>query len=223
MAGNARLAELFGPPETEPGFIDWHMIESRTGLLMPSDYIEWANTYTSLYVDGFLRILHPVNFFSVATREEIAEELMGISEMDPPLRQETYDAHGDPIGEALPIYPCFPESGGLLPWGNTDNGDILMWLTEGSPNEWRIIVVDGDSYTWQEFDCGFSDFLIGLLESTLPQVNLPGDLRPAIKEFQGYGTSSSGRKIPIWRSTSRWDQYFEQQRAEIDLRNRPPR
>ena len=34
--------------------------------------------------------------------------------------------------ERLPL-PPFPEQGGVLPLGRTDNGDELYWVTQGPP------------------------------------------------------------------------------------------
>jgi hypothetical protein len=222
MAANARLAEILGPPETTPSVIDWIDIERRLGLMLPADYVQWAESYTSLYIDGFLRVLHPVNFFSRTDKGGIGEDLMGVAEMDPPVRMEVYDSRGRILGEELPAYPCYPSENGLVPWGNTDNGDLLLWISEGNPESWQIVVVDGDSHTWQEFECGFSEFLVGLFEAQFSQVILPTELRPAIQEFQGYQPGFGRGNVPIWRPTSRWVEYFDQRRAERERRNRPP-
>lgn len=218
----AVLAELFGPSETGVDLINWSEIDSKLNLRLPSDYIQWAEVYPGLYVDGFLRILHPLNFFGTYTREQISEELSGIREIDPQICQEVFDPRGNIIGEELPIYSCFPQEGGVLPWGNTDNGDMLLWLTEGHPDSWKVVVVDGDVFSWQEFDCGFSDFLVGLFTNRFSQKILPDDLNPAIKEFQGFSLNSRGRRVPVWRATSRWMEHFDQQLAEREQRNRPP-
>lgn len=217
----ARLVEMFGPPETDPGPIDWERIEGLNGIVLPSDYMRWAGSYTSIYVDGFLRILHPINFFAISSRAQIAAELAGVEEIDPPLRNEVYNSAGVLVAEELPMYPPFGEPGSLLPWGNTDNGDMLMWETSNErPDGWRVVVVDGDSNVWQEFDCGFAEFLIGLFDRQFIQVNLPSDIKPAVKEFQGYRVDSDDRKTPIWRASSDWIQYFEQKRDEIEEMNR---
>jgi hypothetical protein len=48
----------------------------------------------------------------------------------------------------------FPEEGGLLPWGVTDNGDILNWITSDNPEKWSILVYDGrsgDAYEYKNY------------------------------------------------------------------------
>lgn len=216
------LAELFGPSETRVDRIDWSADASKLGLNFPSDYMRWAETYPGLYVDGFLRVLHPSNFFSVYALEQISEEVSGIRESDPQMCHELFDSRGNLVGEELPIYTCFPQPGGVLPWGNTDNGDLLLWVTKGHPDSWKVVIADGDVFSWQVFDCGFSEFLVGLFTNGFTQRIVPNGLKSAIKEFQGFSYNSKGRKIPVWRPTSRWAEYFEMQRVERAQRNRPP-
>jgi hypothetical protein len=37
-------------------------------------------------------------------------------------------------------FPLFPESGGALPWGRSDNGDVAYWLTKGKPDAWTVAI-----------------------------------------------------------------------------------
>jgi hypothetical protein len=39
--------------------------------------------------------------------------------------------------DRLPL-PPFPEPGGVLPLGRTDNGDELYWVTDGDPDDWPV-------------------------------------------------------------------------------------
>ena len=61
-------------------------------------------------------------------------------------------------------YPLFPESGGLLPWGCTGNGDHLQWRTLGEPEQWTVAV----------WDCGEAEF------RTFSQHNLTGFLHAVV-------------------------------------------
>jgi hypothetical protein len=43
--------------------------------------------------------------------------------------------------ERLPL-PPFPQEGGVLPLGRTDNGDELYWVTEGDPDGWPVALLE---------------------------------------------------------------------------------
>ena len=58
--------------------------------------------------------------------------------------------------EDLP-FPMWPSSGGLLPFGTTDFGDTLFWLTLGAPEDWCVVVMGRDPP--ETFDCDMMDFL----------------------------------------------------------------
>jgi hypothetical protein len=75
-------------------------------------------------------------------------------------------------------YPCWPEPGGLLPFGATDNGDYLLWLTRGSPAAWRVVVWDRRLGNFEVFDCDLTDFLAGLAGGEIEPEEFPDDLLP---------------------------------------------
>ncbi|MET9399451.1 hypothetical protein [Kitasatospora sp. NPDC002965] len=61
----------------------------------------------------------------------------------------------------------------LLPFATTINGDVVFWICESvDPETWEIVVfkrqpVCGtDPWTW--FEVGFGEFLVGLLDGTVP-------------------------------------------------------
>ena len=58
-------------------------------------------------------------------------------------------------------YPLSPEPGGLYPWGSTDNGDWLYWLTNGEPDSWRVIGFSNSG--WAEFSGTMTEFLVAVL------------------------------------------------------------
>ncbi len=39
----------------------------------------------------------------------------------------------------LYVYPVYPEPGGVFPWAFLQDGGVLYWLTEGSPEVWRTL------------------------------------------------------------------------------------
>jgi hypothetical protein len=65
----------------------------------------------------------------------------------------------------------FPEPGGLLPFGHRDE-KYFTWKTDGQPDDWKVVEIwlyEDDGY--QEFDMGFTEFLISVLKRT---IQIPG-------------------------------------------------
>jgi hypothetical protein len=59
--------------------------------------------------------------------------------------------------------PFFPESDGYLPYGVTDNGDTLFWVTTGAPGEWTTAVMGPREPEVFLFPGGVVEFLAELL------------------------------------------------------------
>jgi hypothetical protein len=57
-------------------------------------------------------------------------------------------------------YSVYPDAPGLLPWGRDENGSVMLWLTEGEPNDWPIVLVriEGGHERW---DLSLTSFLAG--------------------------------------------------------------
>ena len=73
-------------------------------------------------------------------------------------------------------YPFWPEPGGLLPFGGTDNGDTLFWLQRGSPDDWPVVVWDRGRLGYELLDCGLTDFLAGLATGAILPKEFPDGL-----------------------------------------------
>jgi hypothetical protein len=55
----------------------------------------------------------------------------------------------------------FPTHGGLLPFGGTDNGDIVSWITGGAPDEWDVFFWEFHGLKTIELkSLSFSEFLV---------------------------------------------------------------
>lgn len=70
-------------------------------------------------------------------------------------------------------YALFPEPGGLLVWGVTDNGDEFYWLTEGAPDDWTVVV--SSRHEWWSYDGGALSLLGGLLRREIHCPGLPDE------------------------------------------------
>ena len=62
------------------------------------------------------------------------------------------------VGERIP-YALFPEEEGIIPFGMTDNGDVLFWGA-GSTSR-NIIINEARSDEWENFYISFVDFIFG--------------------------------------------------------------
>ena len=69
-------------------------------------------------------------------------------------------------GETIP-YELFPNEDGILPFGITDNGDVLFWQTSKEQDNWKIIVNEVRSPDWEAFEMSMTKFLLEILSRRL--------------------------------------------------------
>jgi hypothetical protein len=148
------LSLVSGPPDpVEAGTRQgWVNVEQVLGIVLPLDYMDFINTFGSGQVGGFIAVLNP---FSHDDTLSLVSE--GFSRLD--ALRFLKARHG----ESECPYPLYPEEGGLLPWGITDNGDVLFWQTLGDPDEWSIVVNEGRRPIFEEFACSVTTFLVRVL------------------------------------------------------------
>ena len=140
----------------------WEPIEAELGTALPQDYKDFVRTYGSGYFMQFLGINVP--------RSE-----------NPNVRFESQVpviCSGFLDDEDLP-YPLWPNEDGLLPFGGTDNGDELFWLTRGPPDTWKVVVWDRGLGGFEVFDRRLTDFLAGLATGEILPKEFPEDLLPS--------------------------------------------
>ncbi|HNW08045.1 MAG TPA: SMI1/KNR4 family protein [Verrucomicrobiota bacterium] len=149
------LTVLLPPPQPVevPTTEDWRAIESLLGEL-PADYKAFVERFGTGKINEFILVLNP------ASKNPY---LNLVREMEPILSalRELIQS-----GEPCP-FPLHPESGGLLPFGKTDNGDALFWLTQGEPDKWHVVVNSARDATYERFECDATDFLAGILTRQL--------------------------------------------------------
>ncbi|MEU3050653.1 hypothetical protein ABZ705_29805 [Streptomyces sp. NPDC006984] len=144
---------------SKPRGIDWAFIERELGAPLPEDFKELSDFYTGLILDDFLSVHAPdpgaeSEFISVA--QEFLEDLE--------------DLHGSDMSYG---YAPFPELGGLIPWGDSPEGDTWYWKTgQSDPGRW-LIVVSGHNDDWVEVDETLTGYLAGLVRGTLLPYALP--------------------------------------------------
>ena len=144
---------IFPPvaPNEAPRSAEWSEIERKLGIALPADYKHFLERYGSGRIDEFISIFNPIasNKF-LNLNHQIEEQLNVIRELK---------AEGS---EVVP-FKRFPADGGILPFGKTDNGDVLFWVTVGQPDTWSVAVNASRSPEWEVFSCGMVEFLSNVL------------------------------------------------------------
>jgi hypothetical protein len=162
MSLNSLLAILPLPqsPVEVPTTETWNATEMQLGRL-PEDYKSFVDRFGTGSVSGFLWILNPGSqnrhLNLLREKEPILSALRELRES----------------GELCP-YPLHPEPGGLLPFGKSDNGDALYWLTTGEPERWPIVVNAARDPAYERFECDMTDFLAGILTQRIRCSIFPG-------------------------------------------------
>lgn len=140
------LVAVVPPPEypDESGSLDdlaGH--EREMGLTLPADFREYAVRYGSgWFLDTFLGFKNPfVTNFAVAT---VADGFC----------QRVFERGVVP-------WPQFPSRPGLFDIGGNENGDRLLFLADGDPDHWPIVVVPhgATSNQFERWDLPFGTFL----------------------------------------------------------------
>jgi hypothetical protein len=147
------LLALIQPPAvtsvSEP--VNWKQISSEINSDVPDDYKRLVELYGPGCFANFIWVHDPrsdnpsLNF---AKQVDIRLDAFRV------LRSQ----HPDEVA-----FKLFPEPGGFLPWGATDNGDVLGWLTSGSVDRWRVLVAAARDARIAEYPLNMTAFLHGVL------------------------------------------------------------
>jgi hypothetical protein len=140
------LATIAPPPDSPDEVAtpkELHEIQKRFGITLPTDYRVFSLRYGSGYFIGtFLEIWTP---FMVDLPKESADQ----------------------NGRAFWFHKCgylpwapFPANPGTLEIGGNEHGDTILYLTEGDPDHWPILVVPHeDEGNYERWDTPLVSFL----------------------------------------------------------------
>src|SRR5215216_7950686 len=159
-----RLRELLPPPAepVEAGRSDgWAEIEAALGTALPGDFKAFTERYGSGTVDDFLYLFNPF---------AAGEDGNLLAEKDRVLA--AYARTRARFPERLRL-PPFPEPGGVLPLGRTDNGDELYWVTRGDPGDWPVALMESRAARQEVHRMPVTGFLAALAAGELPSRILP--------------------------------------------------
>ncbi len=168
------LKKLLPPPKNpcKPGDEKgWRLLEHVLGTALPKDYKAFIGTYGTGGIDDFLWFLTPFE----------ADENVNLLKRTQVLRDsylELQQKHPDYYQHAF-----FPDEGGLMPWGYTDNGDELYWLTKGEPEEWPIVAYESRSSDYEVYHLTLTDFIAQIVSKEVVCEVFPDDFPAEAPEF----------------------------------------
>lgn len=131
----------------------WPTFEQQLSTELPDDYKRFIEWYGSGCVSMFLWIFNP---FSSNKNLNLIEQA------------KFYAKQFKKLGEQSKIFPIFPEPGGLLPFGVSDNGDVFYWLTSPhGPRQWKVAINKTRSDHYELFEMSMTGFLLGIVEEKI--------------------------------------------------------
>lgn len=143
---------------------EWQHIEANIGIILPYDYKEYIRYFGTGSFADFLYIYNPFD-----------EEMNLVQAIQQELNVYQSCKRTTPQYCGFPIYT---ESAGLLPWGRTDNGDSLHWLTQGHPDKWAVIVYDSKYIQHQRYEMSMTTFIARWLLREIDVPFFPKDIFP---------------------------------------------
>jgi SMI1-KNR4 cell-wall len=156
--GLERLRSIVPPPAEplEAGAPDqWPRVEAELGTRLPDDFKRFTELYGSGKFDDFLYLLNPFAADPAGNLVAARDTMLA-----------AYAETRAKFPDRLPL-PPYPEPGGLLPLGRSDNGNELYWLTEGEPSSWAVVAFAGRSTRHEIHRHPVTRFLALLLSGAL--------------------------------------------------------
>ncbi len=145
----------------------WNDFQRTIGTALPADYKWLINTYGSGVFRGILVLWNP---FSKD------KEINLLKQVTPVLK-----SFGQRFRGEFPL-PCFPEPGGLLPFGGDQDRVYLFWKTLGPPEQWHIVHYKSDDGGYRIYPMGIVEFLVQWIAGRIPDSFLgPGNCRTVVK------------------------------------------
>ncbi|MFD3513351.1 SMI1/KNR4 family protein [Streptomyces sp. NPDC058657] len=161
-SGLAALTALVPPPtKPELGEGSWERLYERLGTRLPTQYVELMQRYGGGCWAGWLRMDTPLS----ADRYGLAAHIDAAC--------DGYRSLRDSFPESFAL-AVWPEPGGILPFGDSIDGDTLCWLTVGdSPDEWPLIVYPRHDAQGPPLPLPLADTLLEWLRGRFADAGLP--------------------------------------------------
>ena len=169
------LQKLLPPPKSPLlTTVDWSLVETELGMPLPEDYKAFISTYGNVILCDRLYVIHPLSNGSITGfRESMIALLSGV-------------LHGVPTGRDQVPYPDYPTPGGLFPVIQIEE-NLICWITDGTPEQWRILY-------WAEFGQTVREYRMSLTEFLIDIFRLKSDLFPNELSLKRFDVGSPTRK-----------------------------
>jgi hypothetical protein len=168
MTWAMRRLKAHAPPPPDPVETGdparWPEVEKAMGTALPRDYKDFTATYGSGRFDELLWLFNP---FAPGGDGNLVDERDGVL--------ADYAASRRKFPDHYPL-PPWPEPGGVLPLGRSDNGNELYWVTKGEPDDWQVAIFGSRSPGFDLHDGGIVRFLADLVSGRLETSQLPDDV-----------------------------------------------
>ena len=148
------INDVLPPPEYReelPEEGGWERVERELGTRLPKDYKTFIETYGTGSISNFLMIANP---FSKNRYVNLLSSARMILDAYRTSRANAPEYFKDNV---------FPEENGILPFGSTDNGDVLYWRTLGDPDDWTVTLYESRGSEHFAYDGSMTEFLVDLL------------------------------------------------------------
>ena len=149
----ARLKRLVPPPAQPVGvgsLDEWWLVEQRLGVALPTDYRDFIFAYGTGLFARFFRVYSPFAAGSMSLYSSVQDTCEW--------RRNTKREFPDRVP-----YPIYPESPGILPWGNDENGHDYYWFMEGGPDDWIVLADDVRGRGFSEHRCSMTEYLADVI------------------------------------------------------------
>ncbi len=146
-------------PVLVPSHDEFSLLERELATQLPTDYFEFWRTYGAGAISDFLGVLRPQQR---AQFKGFVGHALHWLRLDAPKPRTNWDPH--------------PAIGGLIPWGGTDNGDVLCWRTIGEPPEWTVTVLPPRTDVVDDYGLTMTRFLSRWIAGDLVVKSFPTDI-----------------------------------------------
>lgn len=167
-----QLAALLPPPPVAPAPVPWHRSRTEVGIEFPADYRMFVDRYGGGEMVSTRMVLR-FRIYAPCSQPWRAGAPSGFHALlDNQARKIrpafVFDGADEDCWGGR-IYQLFPDHGGLLAWGDDEEGDVLFWLTEHpDPEQWPVVMWARGPATTYRFDGGMVAFLHALFHGDLP-------------------------------------------------------
>lgn len=165
-----RLARLLPPPVEDVSAPPWGQSRTDVGFDFPSDYRAFVDLYGGGHIEGS-NSFEMFDIYAPCVVPRRRGEPGGfegfVAWHASEFASMFEDADEDFWGGTK--YAMYPASGGLLTWGENEQGDLFWWLTEGDdPDAWPVIMWARGPATTYRFDVGMVGFLHSMASRKAP-------------------------------------------------------